>query len=109
MPDEILESIRKRVQALRASDVEISSPESVTLGSDVNLSNIEPGVKIGPGTVILGSDTMIGAGTEILGAARIRNCMVGRHCTLHAGEYLDSVLLDECSTVGWARVRGHCA
>jgi len=35
--------------------------------------------------------------------------MIGRRCTLHAGEYLDSVLLDGCSTVGWARVRGHCA
>ncbi|UCF37975.1 MAG: hypothetical protein JSU96_03690 [Acidobacteriota bacterium] len=52
---------------------------------------------------------MIGAGTEIVGAATIKNCLIGRGCSLHSGEYLDSVLLDRCSTVGWARVRGNCA
>jgi carbonic anhydrase/acetyltransferase-like protein (isoleucine patch superfamily) len=109
MSDESRASMRRRVQTLQERGVEIETPESVTLGGDLNVQNIEAGVKIGPGTVILGSDTLIGAGTEILGAARIKNCMIGRRCTLHAGEYLDSVLLDGCSTVGWARVRGHSA
>ncbi len=109
MPDESLESTRRRVQLLGEKKVEIVSPESVTVDPDVKLENIEPGVRIGPGTTISGSETMIGAGTRIAGAVTIRNCLIGRNCWLHAGEYLDSVLLDECSTVGWARIRGHSA
>ncbi len=104
-----LNSVPASVRALLSRDVEILSPESVTVGDDVNLDRIEAGVEIGPATVITGADTMIGAGTRIAGAATIRNCMIGRNCALQAGEYLDSVLLDRCSTVGWARVRGHCA
>ncbi len=95
------------VRSLQDKKVEISNPESVTVGSDVNPENIEPGVQIGPGTIISGSETMIGTGTRIVGAVSIRNCQIGRNCTLHAGEYLDSVLMDRCSTVGWARIRGH--
>jgi len=109
MFDESLDSVRERVRALQDRGVKILSPESVTVDHDVNFDNIEAGVQIGPATVIVGADTMIGAGTRIAGAATIRNCMIGRNCTLHAGEYMDSVLLDGCSTVGWARVRGHCA
>ncbi|HYK90830.1 MAG TPA: hypothetical protein VE398_18800 [Acidobacteriota bacterium] len=109
MSDESLESARHRVRLLREKEVEILSPESVMVGSDVNLDHIEPGVRIGPGTTISGNETMIGAGTRIVGAVSIGNCLIGRNCSLHAGEYLDSVLLDGCSTVGWARVRGHSA
>ncbi|PIU50893.1 hypothetical protein COS91_07335 [Candidatus Desantisbacteria bacterium CG07_land_8_20_14_0_80_39_15] len=64
---------------------------------------------VGPGIKILGAETMIGKGTEIQGSAVIKNSQIGRNCSLAAGEYADSVLLDGCSTVGWARVRGHSA
>lgn len=109
MSHERLESIREKIRILQGKGVEIPSSESVTLGNDVNLDNIEATARIGPGTSISGAGTMIGAGTSIVGAATIRNCLIGRNCMLHSGEYLDSVLLDGCSTVGWARVRGHSA
>ncbi len=97
------------LKRLMAKGVKILAPESVVVGEEVNLENLEGGAVIGPGTRIEGAETMIGTGTEIQGAAVIRNCMIGRKCSLAAGEYADSVLLDGCSTVGWARVRGHSA
>jgi carbonic anhydrase/acetyltransferase-like protein (isoleucine patch superfamily) len=109
MTTEFLEDTRRRVRLLREKKVEILSPESVTVTSDVNLDNIEPGVQLGPGIVISGDGTTIGSGTRIIGGATIRNCLIGRNCSLHAGEYMDSVLLDGCSSVGWARIRGHSA
>ena len=98
-----------RVEKLIANGVSVLAPDSVVVGEEVILENIEAGVVVGPGTKILGEETMIGAGTEIQGAAVIKNSLIGRNCSLAAGEYADSVLLDGCSTVGWARVRGHSA
>ncbi len=98
-----------RINSLSAKGVIINVPESVFVGEEVHLDNIEPGVIIGLGSKILGGETMIGADTEIQGAAVIKNCLIGRNCNLAAGEYSDSVLLDNCGTVGWARVRGHSA
>jgi len=109
MSSDTAEAMRQRVGLLQKKGVEILNPDSVTVGSDVNLDDIEPGVSLGPGTVLSGRETMIGADTRIVGAASIKNCLIGRNCSLHAGEYLDSVLLDGCATVGWARVRGHSA
>ncbi len=109
MADDRVAANRARVEKLQAKGVDILAPESVVVGEEVNFDNIEAGVVIGPGTTILGADTMIGAGTEIKGAATVKNSLIGRNCSLHSGEYLDSVLLDGCSTVGWARVRGHTA
>jgi len=97
------------VGKLMEKGVEVPAPESVVVGEEVPLENIEAGVRIGPATTILGADTAIGAGTEIKGSALIKNSLIGRNCSLHSGEYLDSVLLDGCSTVGWARLRGHSA
>jgi len=100
---------RARVEKLMAKGVEIPAPASVVVGEEVNLDNVASGVVVGPGTKILGSETMIGAGTEIQGAAVVKNSLIGRNCSLAAGEYADSVLLDGCSTVGWARIRGNSA
>ena len=101
--------MNKNVEKLIAKGVTIAAPESVVVADDVNIDNIEASVVIGPATRISGADTMIGAGTEIQGSAVIKNSMIGRNCSLAAGEYADSVLLDGCATVGWARVRGHTA
>ncbi len=109
MVDNNVVANRALLEKLSAKAVIIPAPESVIIGEEVNLDNVEAGVVIGPGTKILGAETMIGAGTEIQGAAVIRNSLIGRNCSLAAGEYADSVLLDRCSTVGWARVRGHSA
>jgi len=100
---------RARVERLSAKGVNILAPESVIVGEEVNPDNVEAEVVVGLGTKILGTETMIGAGTEIHGAAIIKNSLIGRNCNLAAGEYADSVLLDKCSTVGWARVRGNSA
>ncbi len=109
MADERIAANRSRVEKLIAKGVNVLAPESVVIGEEVDLDNIEPGVVIGPATTILGADTMIGAGTEIKASATINNSMIGRNCGLHSGEYLDSVLMDGCSTVGWARLRGNSA
>ena len=109
MADDRVAANQARVEKLIEKGVSIPAPESVVVGEEVNLDNVEPGVAIGPGTKILGAETMIGAGTEIQGAAVIKNSMIGRNCGLAAGEYADSVLMDGCSTVGWARVRGNSA
>ncbi len=109
MVDNHVAANQGRVEKLIANGMSILAPESVIVGEEVKLENLEAGVVIGPGTKILGAETMIGAGTEIQGAAIIKNSLIGRNCSLAAGEYADSVLLDGCSTVGWARVRGHSA
>lgn len=109
MADDHVAANRERVARLMAGGVAIAAPESVVVGEEVRLENVEPGVVIGPGTKILGAETMIGAGTEIQGSAVVKNSLIGRKCSLAAGEYADSVLLDGCSTVGWARVRGNSA
>ncbi len=109
MMDNRIAANQSRVEKLIANGISILVPESVIVGEEVKPENLEAGVVIGPGTKILGKETMIGAGTEIQGAAIIKNSLIGRNCSLAAGEYADSVLLDGCSTVGWARVRGHSA
>jgi len=109
MASDCVGASQARVEKLMAKGVCISAPESVVVAEEVNLDNIEAGAVIGPGTKILGAETAIGAGTEIQGAAVIKNSLIGRNCSLAAGEYADSVLMDGCSTVGWARVRGHTA
>ncbi len=109
MVNSYIEANKARLKKLTDKGVNIPAPESVLVGEEVNLDNVEPGVVVGPGTKILGAETMIGAGTEIQGAATVKNSLLGRNCSLAAGEYADSVLLDGCSTVGWARVRGHSA
>jgi len=109
MANDAVVANRNRVKALLDRGVQIPAPESVVVGQEVVLENIEPGVVIGPAVKILGAETMIGAGTEIQGAAVVKNSQIGRKCNLAAGEYADSVLLDGCSTVGWARLRGHSA
>jgi len=109
MADDRVAANRERVVGLAEKGVIIPAPESVVVGEEVKLDNIEAGAIIGPGTKVLGETTMIGAGTEIQGAAVIKEALIGRNCSLAAGEYADSVLLDGCSTVGWARVRGNSA
>ena len=109
MGDDCVTVNQAQVEKLIAKGVNIPAPESVVIGAEVNLENIEASVVIGPGTKILGAETMIGAGSEIQGSAVIKNSLIGRNCSLAAGEYADSVLMDGCSTVGWARVRGHSA
>ncbi len=109
MADNLVKANQARVEKLIAKGVNILAPQSVIVGEEVNLDNVEPTAVIGAGTKILGPDTMIGAGTEIQGAAVSKNALIGRNCSLAAGEYADSVLLDGCSTVGWARVRGNSA
>ncbi len=86
-------SNQARVQKLIASGVNILAPESVLVGEEVNLNNLEAGVVIGPAIKILGAETMIGAGTEIQGAAIIKNSLIGRNCSLAAGEDADSPCL----------------
>ena len=109
MAAESVAANRERLETLTARGVAVPAPESVVVGEEVNLDNIEADVFLGPGTTLLGEDTMVGSGTEIKGAAIVKNSLIGRKCSLHAGEYIDSVLLDGCSTVGWARVRGNSA
>ena len=109
MSDDCVAANRGRIEKLVAKGVCIPAPESVVIGEDVNLDNIEADVVIGPATTVSGAETMIGSGTKITGCATIKNCLIGRNCGLAPGEYADSVLLDGCSTVGWARVRGNSA
>ncbi|HDY65276.1 MAG TPA: hypothetical protein ENH84_03460, partial [Phycisphaerae bacterium] len=61
-----------RVEELIAKGVNVLAPQSVIVGEEVNLDNVEPTVVLGAGTKILGVDTMIGAGTEIQGSAVIK-------------------------------------
>ncbi|MFH1762454.1 MAG: hypothetical protein ABIA63_15250 [bacterium] len=100
---------RNQVKKLADNGVIILAPESVFIGKEINPDNIEKGTVIGPAARIEGAETMIGAGTKIQGSVVINNSLIGRDCSLAAGEYADSVLLDGCSTVGWARIRGHSA
>ncbi len=73
---------RARVDKLIAKGVAIAAPDSVVIGEEVALDNIEAGVVIGPATTITGADTMIGAGTSIQGSAVIKSSQIGRASAL---------------------------
>ena len=84
------------------------SPASTVVAPDVNLSQIEPGVRLYPGCTIEGPRTILRAGTELgrAGGGTFKNVAAGRNVSLWGGAFDDCTFLDGASLRGNAEVRG---
>ena len=80
---------------LRSSGVNVSSPERVYIGPEVQLHLIEPEAVLVQG-IIRGKNTIIGAGACIgtSGTTVLQDVQVGRDVELGAGSYRGATLLD---------------
>lgn len=88
-----------RVLHLAARGVIVPRPDLVEVASDVDLSRIEPGVVLNPGTRLEGRGVWIGAEARLgtAGPAVVRGCAVGRGVELASGCFEDAVFLDGAS------------
>jgi len=99
-----------RVEQLMARGVDVLNPATVTLGREVDLNRIAPGVVIHPGCRISGAGTWLAEGSELGREAPVtlENCRLGRKVKLAGGYFRDSVLLEDASFGSGAQVREHC-
>ncbi|OPZ60189.1 MAG: Bifunctional protein GlmU [Deltaproteobacteria bacterium ADurb.Bin510] len=99
-----------RVAQLMARGVEVLNPATVTLGREVDLNRIAPGVVIHPGCRILGAGTWLAEGAELGREApvTIENCRLAKNVKLAGGYFRESVLLEDASFGSGAQVREHC-
>ena len=97
-----------KVEKLMQKGVKISNPQSIEIGSEVDIEKISgKGVVIYSGCKIFGSSTMILQGTKLgyEGPATIDNCQVGPQVELRGGFFRDAVFLKEVSLGPGASVR----
>ena len=97
---------RRRIGVLRSSGVNVSSPERVYVGPEVQLQLIQPEAMLVQG-IIRGKHTVIGAGAFIgtSGTAVLQDVQVGRGVELGAGSYRGATLLDGAKVRGFAELR----
>lgn len=95
------------IEELLAKGVEIPAPGAVVV-EDVDLSRIEAGVVLYPGTVLRGRETLLRAGTRLgrAGGGYFENLRCGERCDLYGGYFEDAVLLSDVTMRGHAEVRG---
>ncbi len=93
-PRNMAQSNTEKVRALLKKGVTISNPESVCIGSEVDLDRITgEDVVLYPGCRIYGEDTLILAGARIgyETPATIDNCYVGPRVSLNGGFFTGAV------------------
>ncbi|MGM0418571.1 MAG: protein GlmU [Thermodesulfobacteriota bacterium] len=88
----------------------IQNPQTVTIDSDVNPDNIEPGAYISQGCVIKGKNIYISSGAVIgsKGPASVENCAVDEGAELGSGFFKESVFLPGSKTGSGAEIREGC-
>jgi len=97
-----------KVEKLIQKGVKISNPQSIEIGSEVNIEQISgKGVVIYSGCKIFGSSTIILHGTKLgyEGPATIDNCQIGPQVELRGGFLRDTVFLKKVSLGSGASVR----
>ncbi|MCP3951671.1 MAG: hypothetical protein GY697_05550, partial [Desulfobacterales bacterium] len=102
------QSNTEKVRALLKKGVTISNPESVCIGSEVDLDRITgEDVVLYPGCRIYGEDTLILAGARIgyEAPATIDNCYVGPRVSLNGGFFTGAVFLEGAGCGSGAHVR----
>ena len=95
------------IEELLAKGVEIPAPGAVVV-EEVDVSRIEAGVVLYPGTVLRGRETLLRAGTRLgrAGGGYFENLRCGERCDLYGGYFEDAVLLSDVTMRGQAEVRG---
>ena len=97
-----------KVEKLIQKGVKISNPQSIEIGSEVNIEQISgKGVVIYSGCKILGSSTIILQGTKLgyEGPVTIDNCQIGPQVELRGGFFRVAVFLERVSLGSGASVR----
>ena len=87
----------ERVSALVGRDVDIPCPQSIEIGSEVDLDRISNnGVRIHSGCRLSGKSTFIAAGARISteGPVTLENCYVGPDVELKSGFFKNAVFLE---------------
>jgi len=101
------ESVLK-IEKLMQKGVKIPNPQSVEIGSEVNIDNISgEDVVIYSGCKIFGSSTLILKETKLgyEGPATIDNCQIGPQVELKSGFFRNAVFLEKVSLGSGANVR----
>jgi UDP-N-acetylglucosamine/UDP-N-acetylgalactosamine diphosphorylase len=97
-----------KIEQLIKKGVKIPNPQSVEIGSEVNIDKISgEGVVIYSGCKIFGNSTLILKGTKLghEGPVAIENCQVGPQVELKSGFFRDAVFLEKVSLGSGANVR----
>jgi len=97
-----------KIERLMQKGVKIPNPQSVEIGSEVNLDQISgEGVVIYSGCKIFGSSVLILKGTQLgyEGPVTIDNCQVGPQVELKSGFFRNAVFLEKASLGSGANVR----
>jgi len=97
-----------KVEKLIQKGVKISNPQSIEIGSEVNIDQISgEGVVIYSGCKIFGSSTIILQGTKLgyEGPVTIDNCQIGPQAELRGGFFRDAVFLKKVGLGSGASVR----
>jgi len=97
-----------KIKKLMQKGVKIPNPQSVEIGSEVNIDKISgDGVVIYSGCKIFGSSILILKGTQLgyEGPVTIDNCQVGPQVELKGGFFRDAVFLEKVSLGSGANVR----
>lgn len=101
----------EKIRQLIDQGVNISNPESLDIGDEVDLNHISTrNVKIYPGCRIYGKNTVISEGCKLGYEApvTIDNCQLGPGVELKGGYFSKSVFLDEVAMGMSAHVRDGC-
>ena len=96
------------VQILIDKGVQITTPESVEIGGEVNPDRISgDNVVIHPGCRVFGQSSLILKGTRLgaEGPVTVADCQIGRNVDLKGGFFQNAVLLDGVSAGSGAHVR----
>jgi bifunctional UDP-N-acetylglucosamine pyrophosphorylase/glucosamine-1-phosphate N-acetyltransferase len=101
----------EKIRQLIKRGVEISNPETIDIGDEVNIDQIsEKGVRIYPGCRIYGSKTVISSGCQLGYEApvTIEDCQLGSAVELKGGFFCKSVFLEKSNMGMGAHVREGC-
>jgi len=97
-----------KIERLKQKGVKIPNPQSVEIGSEVNIDQISgEGVVIYSGCKIFGSSTLLLKGTKLgyEGPVTIDNCQIGPQVELKSGFFRNAVFLEKVILGSGANVR----
>jgi UDP-N-acetylglucosamine/UDP-N-acetylgalactosamine diphosphorylase len=101
----------EKIQQLIGKGVNISNPETIDIGEEVNVEQISgKDVRIYPGCRIYGNKTVISSGCQLgyEGPVTIDNCQLGAKVELKGGFFSKSVFLEKANMGMGAHVREGC-
>lgn len=106
-PREAAQALDERIAKLMARGVEVLDPRQTYVGADVDPQRIAAGVRLFPGTRLMGARTWLGPGSQVgsHGPATLIDCALGPDASVHGGYAEGVVLLDGASLGADAHAR----